>query len=76
MQADGTMGQFRTFDDIIEEAAAKLAKSDHSALPEDPSTIVSEKDILHLASLDCTKSALKRICDVKGQSLALISQRV
>ena len=32
----------------------------------DPSVTMSEKDILHLPSLECVRSALKRLCDVKG----------
>jgi hypothetical protein len=64
MQVDGTMGHFRTFDDIIEEAAIKLAHQSYT--PKDPSTIVFEKDILHLGTLDCITNALRRICDVKG----------
>jgi ribonuclease H2 subunit B len=51
---------------MFEEAAMLLAKT----VPKDrdPSMTISEKDILHLSSLQCVRSALKRLCDVKGIS--------
>lgn len=37
---------------------------------------ISEKDILYLASLDCIKTAMKRICDVKGAILVILLYRI
>ncbi|KAF9075437.1 ribonuclease H2, subunit B [Rhodocollybia butyracea] len=54
---DGSLGQFRTSDDIFEEAASKMEQSDAEA--------VLVKDVAIFASLDCCKDSLSRICDTQ-----------
>ncbi|KAJ3762825.1 ribonuclease H2, subunit B [Lentinula raphanica] len=56
---DGTPGQFRTADDIFEEAAMKLEQ----ASSKDPIQAILAKDIATFTALDCCKDALTRICD-------------
>jgi len=70
---DGALGSFRPADDIFEEAAAQLTK----AVPKDkdPPTIISEKDVLCLLSLECIKNALKRMCDVKEITAEIVVYR-
>lgn len=67
IQTDGTLGSFRPADDIFEEAAVQLTKA--ALKDKDPSTMISEKDVLFLLSLECIRNALKRMCDVKGSGL-------
>ncbi|KAK7053469.1 hypothetical protein VNI00_004095 [Paramarasmius palmivorus] len=65
---------FRTADDILEEAATKLETLSQSK-SKDPSTHISASDVTCFASLECTKLALNRICDVKEISPELIVYR-
>ena len=54
---------------MFEESTTQLKKA--AVKDKDLSTTISEKDVLYLLSLDCITSALKRICDVKGNSLLI-----
>ncbi|KAI0675309.1 ribonuclease H2, subunit B [Trametes maxima] len=56
----GTVGNFRPVDDIIEEAATKLA----TPVSEDNPPASSE-DILFLSSLRCVGASMRRICEYK-----------
>ncbi|KAE9411259.1 hypothetical protein BT96DRAFT_952373 [Gymnopus androsaceus JB14] len=58
---DGSLGQFRTSDDIFEEAASKLEQKSSK----DPSELILSTDVATFTSLDCCKDALPRICDVQ-----------
>ncbi|KAI0630363.1 ribonuclease H2, subunit B [Trametes polyzona] len=60
LPADGTPGNFRPADDIIEEAAAKVA----SSAVEGGQTVTSD-DILHLSTLRCIPLAMRRVCEFK-----------
>jgi hypothetical protein len=59
-------------DDIFEDAITKLY--DVSSDKKDLSIPTLEKDILCLASLECVKSAMRRICDVKGSAILSLFQ--
>ncbi|KAF8517650.1 ribonuclease H2, subunit B [Gautieria morchelliformis] len=52
---DGSIGNFRPADDIFEEAASKLTQG----------SAIKGQDVLRLATLDCVRGALNRICDSK-----------
>jgi hypothetical protein len=69
---DGTLGSFRPADDMLEEAATLLVKP--IAIPKDmdPSTTMSEKDLRYFSSLAFARSALKRVCDVKGNLYSIV----
>ncbi|KAJ3853762.1 ribonuclease H2, subunit B [Lentinula lateritia] len=56
---NGSLGQFRTADDIFEEAAIKLEQSSSK----DSSETISAKDVATFTSMNCCKDALSRICD-------------
>ncbi|KAJ3923958.1 ribonuclease H2, subunit B [Lentinula edodes] len=56
---NGSLGQFRTADDIFEEAASKLEQSSSK----DSIETISAKDVATFASMNCCKDALTRICD-------------
>ncbi|KAJ3896757.1 ribonuclease H2, subunit B [Lentinula edodes] len=56
---NGSLGQFRTADDIFEEAAIKLEQSSSK----DSTETISAKDVATFASMNCCKDALTRICD-------------
>ncbi|KAJ3989880.1 ribonuclease H2, subunit B [Lentinula detonsa] len=56
---NGTPGQFRTLDDIFEEAAMKLEQSSSK----DSTGTISTKDLATFASLDCCKDSITRVCD-------------
>ncbi|KAF5370784.1 hypothetical protein D9758_001908 [Tetrapyrgos nigripes] len=60
---DGSPGTFQPADDILEEAASKLTSMSQST--KDTPTTLSEDDILYFSSLDSTKSAMNRLCDVQ-----------
>jgi len=70
---DGTLGLFRPADDILEEAATLLAKADTKN--KDPSMRITEKDLHHLFSVQCVRSALKRLCDVKEVTPEIVVYR-
>ncbi|KAF8160811.1 ribonuclease H2, subunit B [Crassisporium funariophilum] len=65
-QSVGSSSQFRTAEDIFEEAAKKMesSKSTGSATADGSSSPLT-RDILEFSSLRCTRSALTRLCDVK-----------
>ncbi|KAI0645702.1 ribonuclease H2, subunit B [Trametes meyenii] len=67
---DGTVGNFRPADDIIEEAANKLATS----ATEDTASITSE-DVLFLSSLRCVGASMRRICEFKDITPEIIVYR-
>ncbi|KAI8993018.1 ribonuclease H2, subunit B [Trametes punicea] len=56
---DGTAGNFRPADDILEEAANQFSKSSV------PADFALAEDILHLASLRCVHAAMRRVCEHK-----------
>lgn len=58
---DGSPGQFRPADDILEEAA--LSIQEHYRARKEGQ--ISSEDVLHFSKLKCTRDALKNICDVK-----------
>lgn len=62
-QTDGSPGQFRPADDILEEAAVVIQEQYQTRQEEH----VLSEDVLHFARLKCTKNALKKVCDVKGR---------
>jgi len=70
MKPDGSTAQFRTADDIFEEAAKRLGKSPavDSSSTETNDTSVLPQDIIDLWSLKCIRKAIRIICDIKGSS--------
>ncbi|KAF9501883.1 hypothetical protein BDN71DRAFT_1584917 [Pleurotus eryngii] len=58
-------GPLRPADDIFEEAIARLTRptSNESA----SASAVSAEDLTRFVELDCTKRAMSRVCEVKGQ---------
>ena len=70
MKADGSTAQFRTADDVFEEAAIRLGKQPavDSSSTEIHDTLVLPQDIIDLWSLKCIRKAIRGICDIKGSS--------
>ena len=68
MKLDGSTLQFRTADDLFEEAANRLGKPLDSSSTETDDTLILAQDIIDLWSLKCIRKALRSICDVKGPS--------
>ena len=70
MKPDGSTAQFRTADDIFEDAANRLGKSPavDSSSTETNDTLVLSQDIIDLWSLQCIRKAIRSICDIKGSS--------
>ncbi|KAJ4001600.1 ribonuclease H2, subunit B [Lentinula boryana] len=66
---NGTPGQFRTLDDIFEEAAMKLDQSSSK----DSTEAILTKDLATFASLDCCKDSLTRLVDIRLPSSDLPS---
>ena len=67
-QLDGSAGTFRPLDDIFEDAADKLCRSPPTVPnPKDPSTQICAGDLTQFLELDCVRSAMKRVCEVKGE---------
>ncbi|KAJ7079127.1 ribonuclease H2, subunit B [Mycena belliarum] len=62
---NGAQGMFRPADEIFEDAATNLEQSSTSSAGKDATLIVSKEDVLEFTSLECCKSALSRVCDVK-----------
>ncbi|KAG1862529.1 ribonuclease H2, subunit B [Suillus subalutaceus] len=62
---DGSKGNFRPMQDIIEEVAATIADASKKDAQKDPSLNVSADDIISFLSLDFVQSSIKRVCDVK-----------
>ena len=68
-QLDGSAGTFRPLDDIFEDAVDKLCRSP-PAVPntKDLSTQICADDLTQFLELDCVRIAMKRVCEVKGES--------
>ena len=68
MKLDGSTAQFRTADDVFEEAAKRLGKPPamDSSSTETNDTLVLPQDIIDLWSLKCIRKAIRSICDIKG----------
>lgn len=58
-----SVGPLRPADDIFEEAIAKLTQSTSN----ESTPAVSVEDLTRFVELDCTKRAMSRVCEVKGQ---------
>ena len=62
-------GNFRTAEDIMEEAATKLANATDSSQGESSETeTISPSDIFELGKLTCVQKAMTRVCETKGTS--------
>lgn len=66
-QADG-LGNFRPPEEIIEDAASKLASTSAST-SKDPGLTMSSEDVMFLSNLGCVQAAMRRVCEYKGASL-------
>ncbi|PBK74567.1 hypothetical protein ARMSODRAFT_1001380 [Armillaria solidipes] len=55
--SDGTSGNFRPADDIFEDAISKLSR--------ESTDLVSAVDITSFVEMDCTRRALRRVCEMK-----------
>ncbi|KAG2148434.1 ribonuclease H2, subunit B [Suillus cothurnatus] len=62
---DGSKGNFRPMQDIIEEVAATIADASKKDAQKDPSLNISANDIISFLSLDFVQASIKRVCDVK-----------
>ncbi|KAF8558009.1 hypothetical protein OG21DRAFT_1475189 [Imleria badia] len=62
-QPSGGIGNFRPADDIFEDAARNVAEA--SMADQDASASVGVEDVMRFAALECTKGAMKRLCDIK-----------
>ncbi|KAG1770504.1 ribonuclease H2, subunit B [Suillus occidentalis] len=62
---DGSVGNFRPMQDIIEEVSAAIADTSEKDAQKDPSLKVPADDIICFLSLDFVQSSIKRVCDVK-----------
>ncbi|KAJ4483219.1 ribonuclease H2, subunit B [Lentinula aciculospora] len=58
---NGSLGQFRTADDIFEEVGTKLEQSSSKNSAE----VILAKDVATFTSLDCCRDALTRVCDIQ-----------
>ena len=70
MKLDGSTVQFRTADDVFEEAAKRLGKLPgvDSSSTEITDSLVLPQDIINVWSLKCIRKAIRSICDIKGSS--------
>ncbi|SJK97487.1 related to Sulfate adenylyltransferase [Armillaria ostoyae] len=59
--SDGTSGNFRPADDIFEDAISKLSR--------ESTDLVSAVDITSFVEMDCTRRALRHVCEMKGEFL-------
>jgi hypothetical protein len=68
VKLDGSSLQFRTADDLFDEAAKSLGKPPavDSASTEADDNLILPQDIIDLWSLKCMRKAVRSICDVKG----------
>ncbi|KAK0195393.1 Ydr279p protein family-domain-containing protein [Armillaria mellea] len=57
--SDGTSGNFRPADDIFEDAISRLSRESND--------LVSAFDITSFVEMDCTRTALRRVCEMKGE---------
>lgn len=55
--SDGTSGNFRPADDIFEDAISKLSRESND--------LVSAVDITSFVEMDCSRKALRRVCEMK-----------
>ncbi|KAL5507343.1 hypothetical protein ACEPAH_6799 [Sanghuangporus vaninii] len=62
---DGSLGNFRTLDDILEGASANLAKDENVEG-------LNPGDILELGRLPCVQEGMRRICDTKEIAFDLV----
>ncbi|KAG2150542.1 ribonuclease H2, subunit B [Suillus clintonianus] len=62
---DGSKGNFRPLQDIIEEVSATIADASEKEAQKDPSLKISADDIISFLSLDFVQSSIKRVCDIK-----------
>ncbi|KAL6310361.1 ribonuclease H2, subunit B [Sparassis latifolia] len=72
---DGTSNNFRTMEDILEEAAAKVAGKSSALDLKDPSAVCCVNDILHLLSFTCIQGAMKHLCEVKEITADIVVYR-
>ncbi|KAF8135661.1 ribonuclease H2, subunit B [Boletus edulis] len=64
-QLNGGIGSFRPAEDIFEDAARHMTESSMTSPSQDTSMHVRVEDIMKFGALECTKKAMKRLCDVK-----------
>ncbi|KAG9316403.1 ribonuclease H2, subunit B [Chiua virens] len=64
-QPGGSVGNFRPAEDIFEDAARYIAEASKTVVTQDAPISVEVEDVMRFAALDCTKKAMKRLCDVK-----------
>ncbi|KAF5322740.1 hypothetical protein D9619_002013 [Psilocybe cf. subviscida] len=69
--AKGTTSQFRTSDDLFDEAAGRLTATDET----EKVSALKTKDILDFCSLSCISKSLKNICEVKEISDEIVVYR-
>ncbi|KAF9222586.1 hypothetical protein BS17DRAFT_796445 [Gyrodon lividus] len=62
---EGENVNFRPAEDMFEDAARHIAESSRIDALQDMSVMVGVEDVLKFAALECTKKAMRRICDVK-----------
>ncbi|PBK91465.1 hypothetical protein ARMGADRAFT_968122 [Armillaria gallica] len=55
--SDGTSGNFRPADDIFEDAISRLSRESND--------LVSAVDITSFVEMECTRRALRRVCEMK-----------
>jgi ribonuclease H2 subunit B len=64
MQKEGS--SFRPVEDMIEDAAKKLARDSVADAAKNPSLEVTEEDVMQLLQLSCVVDGVKRVCETKG----------
>ncbi|KAK0461281.1 ribonuclease H2, subunit B [Desarmillaria tabescens] len=57
LATDGTAGNFRPADDMFEDAISKLSVKSND--------LISVADITSFVEMDCTRTALRRVCEMK-----------
>lgn len=69
VQKDGSYGTFRPADDFLEDAVRKYTESssEEFLISGDPTSKISQSNLTMFCTLDCVQSALKRICETKGE---------
>ncbi|KAL4074167.1 ribonuclease H2, subunit B [Scleroderma citrinum] len=63
---------FRPADDIFEQAATQLAEGTQAPASQDPSLAITTEDIMRFGALECTRNAMKRVCEVKEITAEII----
>ena len=67
MKIDGSLGKLRTADELYEEATSSFLEAGSENVDDkDPYSCMSTGDLNRFWSLECTKKAMNRICEVKG----------